>query len=175
MSIPSEQIPFVVVQCPSNGDAEFASRWLAAAAEADRILAHHRKASPDFERAIERLGVVYVVEFSPAAMAFVSLWINNGPAYYLNIFDSEWSEAFAYMAGIGFFTRTDQHYQMTHPHALSSRTIARALLQLAETEDEEFYLHPEWLLTTMTQEEAHRDALVSNFFTTQNSFREVLH
>ena len=55
MSIHSKQIPFVVVQCPSNGDADFASRWLATAVEADRILAQHRKANPEFERAIEPL------------------------------------------------------------------------------------------------------------------------
>ena len=148
----SEHLPFVVVECSLPGDAEFASRWLAAAIEADRILTGHRNANPDFERAIERLSVIYAVEFSSAAMAFVCIWLNNGPAFSLNLFDSEWSEAFAYMAEIGFFTRTDQHYQITHPRALTPETIAHALLQLATTEDEDFYLHPEWLLTTMTED-----------------------
>ena len=69
-------------------------------------------------------------------------------------------EAFAYMTGAGFFTRTDKHYRMTHPDPLTSETIARALLQLAETKDEDDDLHPEWLLTTMTQEEAYRNVLV---------------
>jgi hypothetical protein len=160
MSDQSEQTPFVVVKCSLPGNAEFASRWLAAAVEADRILTGHRNANPDFERAIERLNVIYALEFSSAAMAFVCIWLNNGPAFSLNLFDSEWSEAFAYMAGTGFFTRTDQHYQMTQPPALTSETIARALLQLAATEDEDFYLHPEWLLTTMTEEDARRNVLM---------------
>ena len=60
------------------------------------------------------------------------------------------------MAGTGFFTRTNQHYQMTPPPALTSETIGRALLELAATEDENVYLHPEWLLTTMTEEDARR-------------------
>ena len=32
-------------------DAEFASHWLAAAVDADRILTRHRSANPDFETA----------------------------------------------------------------------------------------------------------------------------
>jgi hypothetical protein len=34
------------------------------------------------------------------------------------------------------------------------------LLQLAATEDENDYLHPEWLLATMTEEDARRNVLM---------------
>ena len=128
-----EQIPFVVVRCPSLPDAQFASRWLAAAVETDRILVHHRKANPEFEHPIEPLEDFYEVQFSVPAIAFVRTWLNSGPAFSLNLSASEWSEAFAYMAEIGFFTRTDQHYQMTYPPAPTPETIARALRPLAAT------------------------------------------
>ena len=173
-----EQIPFVVVRCPSHTDAEFASRWLAAAVETDRILVHHRKANPEFEHPIEPLEDFYEVQFSVPAMAFVRIWLTSGPAFSLNLSASEWSEAFAYMAEIGFFTRTDQHYQMTYPPAPTPETIARALRPLAATKDDDSCLHPEWLLATMTQEEALRNVLViQNLELLQrtHSFLEVLH
>jgi hypothetical protein len=154
-----EQIPFVVVRCPSYTDAEFASRWLAAAAEADRILTDHRNAKPEFEIAIGSLGLITPTEFSWPALEVTRVWLNSRFAFSLNV-GSELHEAFAYMTGAGFFTPTDQHYRMTHPDALTPETIARALLQLAKTEDEDEDLHPELLLTTMTQEEAYRNVSV---------------
>lgn len=157
MSMLSEKVPFVVVECPSKGDAKFASRWLARANEADRILARHRQADPDFERVIKRLGVPYDVDFSWPALAFVSLWLNGGPAYSLSLFDSEWAEAFTYFQGAGFFTQKGPHYEMTLPGKLSPQTIADALLRLAKTEDDDYYLHPEHLLTTMAGEDALRN------------------
>jgi hypothetical protein len=157
MSMLSEKVPFVVVECPSRGDAKFASRWLARADEADRILAQHREIDPAFERDIERLGVLYVVDFSWPALAFVSLWLNGGAAYSLSLFDSEWAEAFTYFQGAGFFTQKGPHYEMTLPSKLSPQTISDALLRLAKTEDENYYLHLEQLLTTMTGDDALRN------------------
>jgi hypothetical protein len=153
----SKRVPFIVVECPSKGDAKFASRWLARADEADRILARHRQADPAFERGIAGLGVLYAVDFSWPALAFVSLWLNRGPAYSLSLFDSEWAEAFTYFQGAGFFTQKGPHYEMTLPIKLSPQTIADALLRLAKTEDENYYLHPEHLLATMAEEDALRN------------------
>lgn len=154
-----EQIPFVVVRCPSHTDAGFASRWLTAAVDADRILATLRNANSEFELAIGRLGLITPTEFSWPAMEVTHFWLKSGFAFALDL-GSEMHEAFAYMAGAGFFARTDEHYRMTIPDPLTPETIARALLQLAETEDEDDDLHPELLLTKMTQEEAHRNVSV---------------
>jgi hypothetical protein len=156
----SKQTPFVVVRCLPTGDAEFASRWLAAAIDADRMLSRHCLDNPEFKSAIERLGVVYSVEFSPAALPFVHFWLDSPSAFSLNLFDSEWGENFAFMAATGFFTRTGQHYQMTHPHhALTTQKIASALLRLAATEDGDHYLHPESMLMTTTKAEACRSVV----------------
>ena len=160
MFIHSEKTPFVVVQCPPYGDAEFASRWLASAADADRMLTSHRNANPDFVTATEGLGLITAVHFSSAALAFVSYWQGSWPAFTLNLQKSEWYEAFAYLAGTGFFTRTGHYYQMTQPPALTSEAIAQALVRLAETEDENDYLNPEWLLTTMSENDARRTVLM---------------
>jgi hypothetical protein len=163
-----QEIPHVVVQCLPIPDAVFVSRWLAFAIEADRILEHHLT-DRDFKSRIERLGVVYAVEFSPAAMAFVIFCLNSPTAFSLSLFDSEWAENLAFMAATGFFTRTGQHYQITHPRALTIDTIKDALLQLAVTEDGDYYyLHPEWLLTTMPEKEAQqRVRALKKFFRRQ--------
>ncbi|MBR0695270.1 hypothetical protein [Bradyrhizobium lablabi] len=151
MSICTDQDPFVVVQCPSTGDAAFASRWLAADVEADFALTRDRSANPDFESDIERLRWLYEVEFSPTAMAFTRLWLENGWAFHLNLAQSEWSEPLAYMVCTGL-----QHYQMSHPGSFAPEAIARTLLLLAGTEDEDWVLHPELMLATMSDRDARR-------------------
>ena len=178
MSIHPKQTSFVVVQCPSYGDAEFASRWLGAAADSDRMLTNYRNANPDFKTATENLGLITAVDFSSAALAFVSYWQDSWPAFTLNLQTSEWFEAFAYMVGTGFFTRFDQHYQMTQPHALTSEAIARALVRLAETWDENDYLNPEWLLTTLSEKDARREVLMIEHRELARStipFKEIAH
>jgi len=156
MSIDTNNVPFVVVKCPSNGNASFLARWLTAATEADFLQNELRRYDQAFDKAIERLTGYYDVEFSPAAMAFARFWLNGGSAFSLNLFDSEWAEPFTYMVGAGFFTPADNHYEMSHPHALTSDVIACGLLRLAATEDHDNDLHPEWLLTTMSKEAARR-------------------
>jgi hypothetical protein len=157
MSMLSEKVPFVVVECPSEGDAKFASRWLARANGADRILARHRQVDPAFERDIEVIEVLYDVEFSSPALAFISLWLNGGAAYSLSLSDPVRAEQFTYFQGAGFFTQKGPHYEMTLPSKLSSQIIADALLRLAKTEDGNSYLHPEHLLTTMARDDALRN------------------
>lgn len=148
--------PFVVVECPPTGDAAFASRWLLAAVEADFALTRYRSANPDFEPEIERLRWLYEVEFSAAAMAFTRLWLQNGCAFHLNLAQSEWSDPFTFMANIGFFKKVGRYYQMSHPGSFSPEAIARTLLLLAGTEDDEWVHHPELMVTTMTGRDARR-------------------
>jgi hypothetical protein len=156
MPIKPKDVPFVVVQCPSPSEASFLARWLTAATEADFLQTRLRRDDPPFDKAIERLRCHYDVEFSPAAMAFVRLWLTSGAAFSLSLFDSEWAEPFTYMVAAGFFMEVDNHYEMTQPRVLTSDVIARGLLRLAATEDQDYVLHPEWLLTTMTKQAARR-------------------
>ena len=111
-------------------------------------------------------------------MAFICCWQDSWPAFSFDLFSSEWFEAFAYMTATGFFTRTDQHYQMTLPPALTSETVALALLQLAATEDENDLSNPQWLLATMTEEDARRTVLMIEHRELARStvpFKEIAH
>ena len=47
------------------------------------------------------------MHFSSAELALTCFWQDSWPAFSLNVFEFEWHEAFAYMVGTGFFTRTD--------------------------------------------------------------------
>ena len=58
------------------------------------------------------------------------------------------------MAKMGFFILTDQRYQMAIPAQMNMDVVKRAALMFAKTEDEEFYLHPEYLVATMPYAEA---------------------
>ena len=152
--VPSLSELFVVVEGPSCGDAEFVSRWLASAAEADGTLQPYLLHNPAFEQRIDRIEAEHSVEFTPAAMAFVQKWFRTLGAFTISLLDSQWSDMLAIMTGVGFFTRTGIRYQMTVPKDLKIEAITSALMRLAHTEDAECYLHHEMLLTTMNLQEA---------------------
>jgi hypothetical protein len=63
--------------------------------------------------------------------------------------DSEEGELFAMMAELGFFVLTGERYQMVIPTSTDIGQLKKALLRFAETEDAEYWLHPEHLVTTM--------------------------
>jgi hypothetical protein len=137
----------VVVDGPLCGDAEFIYRWLNAAIESDRLLQQHFEQEPDFR-------MMYCVEFAPAATAFIRKWLKDRRSFSLSLRDSMWAEIFTVMVGIGFFTRTHNHYQMTVPRSIELDSITASLLQLAETEDAQYYLHPERHVVAMTPYQA---------------------
>ena len=69
--------------------------------------------------------------------------------------ESYWEiEEFAMMIEMGFFVLTGQRYQMTIPTGLSIDTVRRAALKYALTEDEDYLLHPEYLIITMPFDQA---------------------
>ena len=53
------------------------------------------------------------------------------------------------MVEMGFFVRTSERYQMMIPTSLNMKKVRAAMLKLAQTEDEQYYLHPEHLVVTM--------------------------
>jgi hypothetical protein len=68
--------------------------------------------------------------------------------------DSDEGELFAMMAEMGFFVLTGQRYQMVVPNRLNIAKVKRAMLRFAQTEDNEYFLHPEHLVTAMPFVEA---------------------
>ena len=53
------------------------------------------------------------------------------------------------MVEMGFFVRTGERYQMVIPTRLNMKKVKTAMLKLAETEDDHYDLHPEYLVATM--------------------------
>jgi hypothetical protein len=143
---------FVLVQGPRWGDAEFLGRWLLAAAEAERFW---REAydDPTFHRQVESVCICYIPDFGISASIMV-MHLKEYRATFVLDLNSEDGEDFVMMVAMGFFLPTAEGYQMTLPAGLTATTVRAAVLKYAKTEDEDFMLHPEHIVTTMPFAEA---------------------
>jgi hypothetical protein len=144
---PRSDDPCILVEGPRWGDAEFFGRWLLAAVDASKLW-HEAVRDPLFKKQIERLEVVYHLDFGTAALAMLLELREHFVAFTLPL-DSEEGELFAMMAELGFFALTGDRYQMVIPTLADIGELKEALLRFAKTEDEEYALHPEHLITTM--------------------------
>jgi hypothetical protein len=81
--------------------------------------------------------------------------------------DSIDGDDFAMMAEMGFFAYRNPSYQMTLPYLLTAEKVKAAIFRYAKTEDDEFMLHPEYLVTAMPLSEAttlqHRLRAINDF------------
>lgn len=145
-----EDDPWVLVEGPGPGNAEFIGRWLLAAAAADQTLTEQFHRNARLKDQIRNLEVVYLISFAPAATKFVELLMKNLTCFTISIWN-EWGEMFAVMAALGFFTSTVNRYQMTVPREISGQDIETALLRLSATEDRGFRLHPEQLVSCQSK------------------------
>jgi hypothetical protein len=144
----------VVIEGPCCCDAEFIRDWLDAALESDQLLLQHFERKPELRKKLSRLEVEHCIEFAPAAASFIRKWLKDRRSFYIDLQDSPWAEMFTVMVGVGFFTRTGNHYQMTIPDRVELEPITESLLQFAETEDAWCFLHPERHLATQTRYQA---------------------
>ena len=139
--------PCILVEGPPWGDAEFFGRWLLAADRVNKLWNEAVK-DPKFRSQVSRLEVVYHLDFGTAALAMLLELREQFVAFTLRL-DSEEGELFAVMAELGFFVLTGERYQMVIPTSTDIGQLKEALLRFAKTEDEEYWLHPEHLVTTM--------------------------
>ena len=143
---------WVLVEGPAPGDAHFLGRWLLAAAEADKLLQEQFEQDPSFKLTISRIELLYAFAFSPTATKCIELLMKDLTSFSLSVFDF-WGEKFAVMADIGFFSQTGDRYQMTVPKSVTREKIKAALLRLVATDDEIDFLHPEYLVHCLSQED----------------------
>jgi hypothetical protein len=145
--------PFILIEGPMWGDAEFYGKWLLAAAKAAALWKTSIK-DPNFEKQIERLTVI--PEFSLSASFYLFQVQKNLVSFTIPLNCEDWGEVeeFTMMAEMGFFVLTGQRYQMAIPQGLSIEKVKMAALKFAQTEDEECVLHPEYLIATMPYAEA---------------------
>lgn len=139
--------PYVLIEGPRYGDAEFCGRWLLAAHKAN-IFWKSAAEDPNFAKQVERLQVVSLLDLAMAALGLLLALHRQFVAFMIQL-DSEEGELFAMLTEMGFFARTGQRYQMVLPNRLSLKSVKSALLRFASTEDEQFVLHPEHLITAI--------------------------
>src|SRR5262249_44470636 len=103
---------------------------------------------PRFMKMVDRLMITSVPDFSITATVLLSWLEKNLTSLVVELYEAE-GEDFVMMVEMGFFVRTGERYQMAIPTRLNMRKIKAAMLKLAQTEDEQYYLHPEYLVATM--------------------------
>jgi hypothetical protein len=143
---------WVLIEGPAWGDAKFYGEWLLAAAKAQCFW---KEALRDqaFEGQVELLCVCSMPDFGIAATVMVMLLREHWTRFVLDV-DSEDGQDFVMMVGMGFFVRKHQSYHMAIPSCLTAEKVRTAVLEYAKTQDDEYFLHPEYLVTTISFAEA---------------------
>jgi hypothetical protein len=144
--------PCVLVEGPTWGHAEFYGRWLLAASQAE-IFWKAAQQDAEFQKQTERVCVVYIPDFALRATIMIMLLKDYRSSFVIDL-NSNDVEEFTMMVLMGFFETSDHHYKMVVPVGLNLTSVKDALLNLAKTEDEEFALHPEYLVSTISFAEA---------------------
>ncbi len=151
-SIP-ENSPCILVEGPRWGDAAFYGKWLIGAGKANTLWEKAYK-DPSFRKAVERLTVDYIPHFGILATVLLSYLEGNYYSFVVPVHNEMEGEVFTMMVEMGFFVLTGQRYQMVIPSRLTIGKVKKAALKLAQTEDHEYYLHPEHLVAAMPYAEA---------------------
>ena len=144
--------PYILVQGPAWGDAQFYGKWLLAAAEAEALW-KDACADQDFKQQVDHVCDAYIPDFGIAATVMI-MQLKEYRATFLIELNSEDGDDFAMMAEMGFFAQRNALYQMTLPSSLTLEKVKAAIFKFAKTEDDEFMLHPEHLVTAMPLSEA---------------------
>jgi len=142
----------VMIEGPSWGDAEFYGRWLLAAAEAETFWNNAYKDS-EFQKQVDRVCLVYIPHFGISATLIIAELKQYKTTLTIDL-NTEEGESFAMMVAMGFFTFSNPRYQMTVPSHLTEMQVKRAIFDFVQTEDAEFMLHPEHLVTAISFAEA---------------------
>jgi len=143
--------PYVLVEGPKFGDAEFYGKWLRAVARAEALWKEALE-DQDFGKEIWLVGAYCIPDFGIGASVMLMELQEYWRTFVLQLDSLEGNE-FAMMVQMGFFTPFAEHYRMTIPSELTDAKIKAAVLKFAQTQDEHG-LHPECLVNTMLFDEA---------------------
>ena len=147
--------PCILIEGPIWADAKFYGRWLVAADRANQFWLKALK-NPLFEKQVDRLTIGSMPDFGIGATVMLSRLEKNFASFIVHLTsgDEELVDEFVMMVEMGFFVLTGHRYQMAIPTRLNMERVKRAALKFAQTEDEDYYLHPEYLVVTMLKTEA---------------------
>jgi hypothetical protein len=144
--------PYILVQGRAWGDAQFYGQWLQAAANAEAFW-KEAYADEDFKRQVDHVCDAYIPDFGIAATVMI-MHLKEYRTTFLIELNSEDGDDFAMMTEMGFFAHRNPSYQMTLPRFLTLEKVKAAIFKYSKTEDDEFMLHPEYLVTAMPLSEA---------------------
>jgi hypothetical protein len=139
---------WVLVEGPAWGDAQFYGEWLLAAAKA-QVLWRTALEDQEFATQVERARIVYEPDFGITATIMLMNLRAHWTSFVLDL-QSEDGEDFAMMFSMGFFVQCDGTCRMAIPALLTLDALKGAILTFARTEDSEYFLHPEHLVTCMS-------------------------
>jgi hypothetical protein len=141
----------ILIEGPQWGDADFYGKWLLAAAEAEALWKRALKYDPVFAMEVDRVTIAYIPNFGIGSTVLLSLFVDSPASVIVALDDEriELVEELSMMAAMGFFALTGERYQMVVPTRLDTAIVKDAVLKLARTEDGDYFLHPEHLLTTL--------------------------
>ena len=146
---PRDDKEIYVVVLADDLSPQFIFDYIGAGLKCDRHLQRYFCVKPGFEEQVSRLGSASS-QFAVSATEFLRRAHKRDRVFSLHV-QQQWSESFAVMVGLGFFVRVGDYYRMVIPHDPSIETIVEELIRLAETEDQEYLLHPERHLATLTR------------------------
>jgi hypothetical protein len=132
----------ILVEGPWNRDGRFAVAWLSAAIELDQ------KWNGGWKHGLK----ITLFTFESFAMEFAERWLAGKGVFSANLHEGGISETLLLMIELGFFTLTENRYQMTLPGAITKADVRRALFRLIEIQDERACL--ENLFVTLSESEA---------------------
>jgi hypothetical protein len=145
----------IFVQGYDWGDVESLGKWLEQVGVAQRLYDQAKDEDPDFVGSvIDRLEVAHIWDFGIVASEFVSRSITLEPlAIETGTFHAE---VFAVMTKMGFFVKEDRGYRMALPSLLDVASVKNAATALFATQDDEHFLYPQQLVSTIWMSEALR-------------------
>ena len=128
--------------------AEFYGNWLLAAVRAQRFWTESVECDCQFKLQIERLEVMGPCAIGTEAFKIIGKLSENVRTMIVRA-DTDLGDSVALMARMGFFVPTGERYQMVLPARLDIETVKAAGLALVATEDTDYEIHPEFLVSTM--------------------------
>jgi hypothetical protein len=138
---------YILIEGPRWGDAEFLGKWLLAASRANELLTRVREEAA-FQGTMSAVDIIHVRDFGISATVVLSKLAENFSTVLFSLEELDTNDV-AIMAELGFYQRTGDRYQMTLPTRLDIRRVKTALGKFVETEDPEYFLHPEKLIRTI--------------------------
>jgi hypothetical protein len=139
----------ILVEGPAWGDAQFYGNWLLNSAKANQLLRELEKVDPQICEELVSMDGGICHDFGINALIFLRKL--GDTTFETFIIDPESSDliAFIFMVEMGFFSLTGERYQMTLPRDLNMDKLRQAILNIANTEEEECVIHPERLVAQM--------------------------